>query len=126
MDPAANDVAILHRHEIDGVVPGTGDVAVLHIDVLALVDLQRLLRHGVGGYVAKASDGRIAEEHVGTAVEVEHVAAAGRDVEAEKIEVAAVVDIHVRQAGRAVAVDRLEQHGRRLCAVPALPVDGYR
>ena len=112
MDPAANDVAILHRHEVDGVVPGTGDVAVFHVDVLALVNLQRLLRDGIGGNVAKASDRRVAEEHVGTAVEVQHVAATRRDVETEKIEVAAVVDIHVRQVGRADAVDRLEQHGR--------------
>ena len=108
MDPAANDMAILHRHEIDGIVPGAGDVAVFHVDVLALVDLQRLLRDGIGRNLPKASDRRVAEEHGGTAVEVEHVAAAGRDVETEDVEVAAVVDIHVRQPGRANAVDRLE------------------
>jgi hypothetical protein len=125
MDPAADDVAILHRHEIDGIVPGTGDVAAFDVDVLALVDLERLLRNGIGGNVAQAPNRRAADEDVEATVEMQHVTAAGRDVEADEIEVAAVVDVHARQPRRAVAVDGPEHDGSRPRAVTAFPVVGH-
>ena len=125
VDAAADHVAVLHGDEVDGVVPRAGDVAVLDVHVLALVHLQRLLRHGVGGDRAGAPDGGVAEEDVRAGLEMEHVAAAGRDVEALEDEVAAAEHVHRRPTGRAgpVGCPHDDRGGPRAEAV--LPVVGH-
>ena len=44
MDPVTDDMPILNRDVIDGIVAGSVDVALFEIDILALVDLQCLVR----------------------------------------------------------------------------------
>ena len=124
VDLAADDVAVLHGDEVDGVVPRAGDVAVFDVHMLTLVHLERLLRHGIRGDRARAANGRVAQQDLRAGLEVKHVAAAGRDIEPVEIKVAAAKDVDRRQAGGAQSVDGAndDRGGKRAAAV--FPVVG--
>ena len=87
VDPAADDVAVLDGDEVDGVLVGARDVAVLDVHVLGLVHLQALVERGAG------DDRHVAEEHVVALLEVHgdvrrrRVAAAGDEPEPEEVQV---------------------------------------
>lgn len=87
----AHDVPALNRHEVDRVVFGAANLAILDVDVLRLVDFDRL----VSDTIAAAQD-HIPHQDVGTAFTVEGVSCwLWNDVEVYQVQVAYIEDVHV-------------------------------
>ena len=55
---------MLHGDKVDGIVRGRGDVAVLNVQVIALVGLDRLLGRRAGLYVAHALNGAVVADGI--------------------------------------------------------------
>ena len=69
MQAVASDVPVLHSDEINGILVGVGNIAVFDVNVLALVDLDRL----VGIVLAAPIDHRPADQQVVTALAMEGI-----------------------------------------------------
>ena len=127
MDSVADDVAILNRDKIDGVVVCAVDVAVFDVDVLGLIDLQSLVcnrRRLPLAYPATAIEFQPAHQDVITLLEMERVTRRRRpDCQIDQVEVAAVEDVEITLEYRCSAtVCTLEDDREGCCSIALFEV----
>ncbi len=123
MNTIADDMAVLHRHEVDRVIARAGDVAILNIHMLRLVDLEVIVGQviirvvaGRAGDVEAAVEAHATHQEVIAALAVQRVAGDDRlagwkrlDIQIDQIDIVAIGDIEIAaQDRRAGAVGGLK------------------
>lgn len=119
VDAAVEDVAVLHAHEVHRVVVAAADRAALDVDVVRLVDLERLLR-----LPAAAGQGAVADQQIAALLAVKDITGVF-DAQPQQVEVIHGEDVHVaQQPRRARPIGAGEEDGELLGPVAFFPVVG--